>query len=72
MDEDILQNLFEPYFTSKQKGNGLGLTNTQNIIFNHKGSIKVLSKPGLGSNFVITLNIAGDRANLEQGTRNSE
>ena len=58
MDEDMLQNLFEPYFTGKQKGNGLGLTNTQNIIFNHKGSIKVLSKPNQGSNFIITLNIS--------------
>lgn len=58
MSEDVLQNLFEPYFTAKQKGNGLGLTNTQNIILNHKGSIKVYSKPGQGATFVILLNIA--------------
>jgi len=55
MDEDVLQNLFEPYFTGKPKGNGLGLTNSQNIIFNHKGSIKVRSKQGEGAIFIIEL-----------------
>lgn len=55
MDEETLQKLFEPYFTSKMKGNGLGLTNTQNIILNHKGNVSVKSKPGHGSSFIITL-----------------
>lgn len=57
MDDDVLKNLFEPYFTGKLKGNGLGLTNTQNVIFNHKGTIKVYSKPGQGATFLISLNI---------------
>ncbi|HEX2630676.1 MAG TPA: CHASE3 domain-containing protein [Chitinophagaceae bacterium] len=56
MDEDAVQKIFEPYFTSKQKGAGLGLTNTQNIILNHKGNISVKSKPGTGSSFCIYLN----------------
>lgn len=60
MDESVLQNLFEPYFTNKQKGNGLGLTNTQNIIFNHKGTINVNSKRGQGSSFLIILNLSGN------------
>jgi signal transduction histidine kinase len=55
MDEDTLQKLFEPYFTGKAKGNGLGLTNTQNIILNHKGNINVRSQQGKGSSFVVTL-----------------
>ena len=55
MDEEVRQKLFEPYFTSKLKGNGLGLTNTQNIILNHNGNIRVYSEPGNGSLFVITL-----------------
>jgi signal transduction histidine kinase len=58
MNEETLQKLFEPYFTGKMKGNGLGLTNTQNIILNHKGSINVRSKTGKGSSFIITLNLA--------------
>ena len=55
MDETELSKLFEPYFTSKPNGNGLGLANTQNIIFNHKGSISVSSRPGKGSVFTIFL-----------------
>ena len=58
MDEETMQKLFEPYFTGKVKGNGLGLTHTQNIILNHKGSINVRSKQGHGSTFIVTLNLA--------------
>jgi signal transduction histidine kinase len=57
MDDDALQKIFEPYFTSKSKGAGLGLTNTQNIILNHKGNISVKSKPGSGTSFFIQLNL---------------
>lgn len=57
MDEETQQRLFEPYFTSKQNGNGLGLTNTQNVILNHQGSINVYSKPGQGTTFIIKLNM---------------
>ncbi|HEX6168721.1 MAG TPA: CHASE3 domain-containing protein [Chitinophagaceae bacterium] len=57
MDDDTLQKLFEPYFTSKSKGNGLGLTNCQNIIMSHRGKITVQSKAGKGSLFIITLKI---------------
>jgi signal transduction histidine kinase len=57
MDEDALARLFEPYFTTRKKGNGLGLTNTQNIILNHKGEIIVESEKGKGTAFIITLDI---------------
>jgi C4-dicarboxylate-specific signal transduction histidine kinase len=56
LDSDAAYRLFEPYFTSKPKGNGLGLTNTQNIILNHKGEIHVETTPGKGASFVIVLN----------------
>jgi signal transduction histidine kinase len=57
MDEETRQKLFEPYFTSKTKGNGLGLTHTQNIILNHKGNISVDSAPGKGSTFTVILSL---------------
>ncbi len=57
MDAVSLSKLFEPYFTTKQKGNGLGLTNTQNIILNHKGSIQVESIPGKGTSFIIRFDL---------------
>ncbi|HRI21956.1 MAG TPA: ATP-binding protein, partial [Panacibacter sp.] len=58
IEEEDLQKLFEPYFTGKPKGTGLGLTHTQTIILNHKGSIYVDSKPGKGTTFEITLDFA--------------
>ncbi len=56
MDEESLSKLFEPYFTNKQNGNGLGLTNTQNVVLNHKGNIYVDSELGVGTLFTISLN----------------
>lgn len=56
LDKEALTRLFEPYFTSKPEGNGLGLTNTQNIILNHKGEIFVESTKGEGVTFTIILN----------------
>lgn len=58
MDAIAVSKLFEPYFTTKTKGNGLGLANTQNIILNHKGVINVESKPGLGTTFIIKFDFA--------------
>ncbi len=57
MDGETLAKVFDPYFTSKTNGNGLGMTNTQNIILNHKGKIEVMSEEGKGTAFIITLNI---------------
>jgi signal transduction histidine kinase len=57
MDAETMAKVFDPYYTSKSNGNGLGMTNTQNIILNHKGKIEVLSEEGKGTAFIITLNI---------------
>ncbi|MEO5942573.1 MAG: ATP-binding protein [Ferruginibacter sp.] len=57
MNEEEMSKLFEPFFTSKDKGNGLGLTNTQNVILNHKGKIEVESIEGKGTVFTVVLNI---------------
>lgn len=56
MDKDSLSKLFEPYFTTKEKGTGLGLTNTQNIILSHKANIYAESDAGKGSSFIISFN----------------
>ncbi len=58
MDRESLQKIFEPYFTTKEKGNGLGLTNTQNIIFGHNAGIMAESEEGVGTSFIITFNYA--------------
>jgi signal transduction histidine kinase len=53
--EESQSRIFEPYFTNKPKGTGLGLTNTQNIILNHNGQIAFESKNGEGTTFTIQL-----------------
>ncbi len=55
ISEDKIPRLFEPYYTSKRNGIGLGLASTLNIIQAHNGSIEVNSEPGKSTNFIITL-----------------
>ncbi|HNY13373.1 MAG TPA: PAS domain S-box protein, partial [Candidatus Wallbacteria bacterium] len=48
-----LQKIFDPYFTTKNDGTGLGLSTSYSIVKNHNGLITVDSKPGEGSTFDI-------------------
>ena len=52
---EVIPSLFEPYFTNKKNGMGLGLATTHNIIKLHKGNIEVQSEPGKGAEFIIKL-----------------
>ncbi len=53
--EEDMGRLFEPFFTRKASGSGLGLTLSAQIIENHGGSIDVKSTPPQGSAFIIKL-----------------
>jgi len=53
--EEDLPKIFEPYFTTKDSGTGLGLTITFKIVKEHQGEISVNSKVGEGSSFTISL-----------------
>ncbi|MBF0502469.1 MAG: PAS domain S-box protein [Candidatus Riflebacteria bacterium] len=53
--EQYLTKIFDPYFTTKERGNGLGLATSYSIIKNHGGMIDVISKSGVGSTFMIYL-----------------
>jgi PAS domain S-box-containing protein len=52
--EENLSRIFEPYFTSKTNGFGLGLAATWNILQSHRAAIDVSSQPGEGTSFVLT------------------
>jgi two-component system NtrC family sensor kinase len=53
--EDVVPKLFEPFFSTKQGGTGLGLALTHQIIREHGGVLHVHSTPGRGATFVIAL-----------------
>lgn len=55
MSQETLSRVFEPYYTTKASGTGLGLTMVYKIVKEFSGDIQVQSKEGEGSAFVITL-----------------
>ncbi|MEK7219730.1 MAG: ATP-binding protein, partial [candidate division NC10 bacterium] len=54
-----LDRIFEPYFTTKEGGTGLGLALAHKIIQDHDGSIRVEGGVGEGATFVVTLPVVG-------------
>lgn len=57
MDEETLGKIFEPYFTTKDFGSGLGLTLVYKVVKEHMGEVSVLSRKGQGTTFTISLPI---------------
>ena len=53
--KDKIKNIFDPFFTSKTRGPGVGLTLTLKIIQEHRGTVSVESEPGKGTIFTIRL-----------------
>ncbi len=64
-----LQKIFDPYFTTKEAGDGLGLAISHSIIRNHDGLITAQSEPGKGSTFCIFLPSASSTALLKETQR---
>ena len=60
ISEEYLQRIFDPYFTTKEKGRGLGLATAYSIVKNHEGHIAVGSKLRLGTIFHIYLPASED------------
>ncbi len=60
IESDVLGKLFQPFFTTKAKGTGLGLWLSQRIIQDHGGSVAVASVKGQGATFTITLPTMAD------------
>jgi len=55
---DVLHNIFNPFFSTKDLGTGLGLSIAQRIIARHYGHIEVKNELGRGVTFIVTLPIA--------------
>ena len=67
---DHLTQVFDPYFTTKQTGSGLGLATSYSIVTKHGGHLAANSKLGEGSTFTIYLPAAADQ--MEFGLRLDE
>ncbi|MCA1960928.1 MAG: PAS domain S-box protein, partial [Desulfomonile sp.] len=59
--QEILPRIFDPYFTTKRKGSGLGLATSFSIAKNHDGFITAESEPGAGASFSLYLPARPDR-----------
>ena len=60
LSRDVLDHLFEPFFTTRSEGTGLGLAIAREIAMAHHGQLQPVSKPGQpGTTFRLTLPDAG-------------
>ena len=69
--EADLGKIFDPYFTTKSTGTGLGLASVHSIVSRHGGSVRAQSTPGLGSTFELLLPAAAPRAANSGGGRDA-
>ena len=67
MKKEIVENLWNPLFTAKAKGMGLGLPAAKRFVEGHGGSIRVESQPGKGSTFTVTLPITPKAEEMKKG-----
>jgi signal transduction histidine kinase len=62
ISEELVPKVFDPFFSTKDGGTGLGLALTHQIIQENGGSIRVKSTPGHGARFVVSLPVASPEA----------
>lgn len=64
MTQEQLARLFEPYYTTKQSGSGLGMVAVERIVSEHEGSIEVTSSPGAGTEVALRVPLVPPRQAL--------
>lgn len=55
MDDETRQRIFEPFYTTKFTGRGLGMSAVLGIVTSHKGALQLISQPGHGTTFKVYL-----------------
>jgi signal transduction histidine kinase len=67
-----LHNIFNPFFTTKTLGSGLGLSIVHKIITRHQGEVDIDNRPGEGVSFLIKLPLAEENQHLKKTKTNGE
>lgn len=65
ISDENKSHVFEPFFTTKSRGTGLGLTDVQKTVINHKGKINFTSKEGAGTVFTLKLPLSTQSLNWD-------
>src|SRR6185369_9089560 len=66
MDKETQQRIFEPFYTTKFTGRGLGMSSVMGIIKSHNGAILLYSEPGSGSTFKVLLPVISEQQDVIQ------
>jgi CheY-like chemotaxis protein len=66
MDEETKWRIFEPFYTTKFTGRGLGMSAVLGIITAHKGALQLFSQPGQGTTFKVYLPVQGGEQTGEE------
>lgn len=72
MDAETQARIFDPFFTSKAAGHGLGLSTVLGIVRSHRGAIDIQSAPGCGARIRVLLPAGGAPASLESPANSAE
>ena len=72
MTPEVKQRIFDPFFSTKFTGRGLGLAAVLGIVRSHDGVLKVYSEPGRGTTFKLLLPLASDAETMPAGAQIGE
>ena len=61
IDAETMPRIFEPFFSTKSAGRGMGLAAIRGIVENHEGEIRAESRPGRGATFTVALPVSAER-----------
>ena len=67
---NVIDKIFDPYFSTKQEGSGLGLAITHSIVVKHGGHISVKSEPGVGTTVTTYLPASDQKRSIETNREN--